>query len=258
MSDAPTRAAPGTDPLPGHAPEAFAFTEENQKRVETILARYPVERKASAVLPLLTLAQAQSERNWLPQPALDHVADLLGMPVIRVYEVASFYDMFNTQPVGKTQIRVCTTTPCWLCGSDDVVRACKEVLGVGIGETTADGRFFLREFECLGACANAPMLWIDDDYYEDLDYDSTRSLIEALKQGDALTPGPQNGRKASMPAGGKTTLLEDPHRMVGATDHGPGERDEEPSRMGRPGDEVKQHHEEAARKKGSAKGGGKS
>lgn len=212
MSDAPTRQTPGAGKPPGHAPEAFAFSEANQARVAEIMARYPADRKASAVIPLLTLAQAQSEQNWLPQPALDHVADLLEMPVIRVYEVASFYDMFNTKPVGRTQIRVCTTTPCWLCGSDDVIRACRDVLGIGVGETTADGRFFLREFECLGACANAPMLWIDDDYFEDLDYDKARILIEALERGEPIQPGSQSGRKASMPAGGKTTLFEEPER----------------------------------------------
>ena len=212
MSDAPTRQTPGAGAPPDHVPEGFTFSEANQARVEEILKRYPADRKASAVLPLLTLAQAQNEHNWLPQPALDHIADLLEMPVIRVYEAASFYDMFNTKPVGRTQIRVCTTTPCWLCGSDDVVRACRDVLGIGVGETTADGRFFLREFECLGACANAPMMWIDDHYYEDLDYDKARGLIEALARGEAIRPGSQSGRRASMPAGGKTTLFENPER----------------------------------------------
>lgn len=215
MSDAPTRQTPGAGQPPGHVPEGFAFSKENRARVAEIVARYPEDRKASAVIPLLTLAQAQDEQNWLPQPALDHIADLLEMPVIRVYEVASFYDMFNTRPVGRTQIRVCTTTPCWLCGSDDVVRACRDVLGIGVGETSADGRFFLREFECLGACANAPMIWIDDDYYEDLDYDKTRALIEALARGEPIQPGSQSGRKASMPTGGKTTLFDDPEMAKG-------------------------------------------
>jgi NADH:ubiquinone oxidoreductase subunit E len=114
--------------------------------------------------------------------------------------------MFNTRPVGRTQVRVCTTTPCWLCGSDDVVRACRDVLGIDIGESTADGRFFLREFECLGACANAPVLWIDDDFYEDLDGPKTRALLEALKRGETPRPGPQSGRKGSEPAGVRTTL----------------------------------------------------
>ncbi len=187
--------------------ETFAFSAENEAEVSRIIAKYPEARRQSAVLPLLHLAQAQ-HGGWLPRACLDHVAEILGVPRIRVYEVASFYDMYNTVPVGRVQVRVCTTTPCWLCGSDDVVRACKDELGVGIGESTADGRFFLREFECLGACSNAPVLWIDDDFYEDIDYAGTRKVLEALKRGERPTPGPQNGRKNAMPLGGKTTLLD--------------------------------------------------
>ena len=148
--------------------ETFAFTTENQAEVEKIIARYPAGRQDSAVLPLLHLAQAQ-HGGWLPRAALDHVADVLGMRRIRVYEIATFYDMYNTEPTGRVQVRVCTTTPCWLCGSDEVRARRQETLGIDIGETTPDGRFFLREFECLGACSNAPVLWIDDDFYEDLD-----------------------------------------------------------------------------------------
>ena len=147
------------------------------------------------ILPLLHLAQAQ-HGGWLPRACLDYLAEFLGIPRIRVYEVATFYDMYNTVPVGRIQVRVCTTTPCWLCGSDDVVRACKDTLGVGIGKSTPDGRFFLREFECLGACANAPVLWIDDDFYEDIDYAGTKAVLEALMRGERPTPGPQNGRKS--------------------------------------------------------------
>lgn len=185
----------------------FAFSEANLAEARKVLARYPEDRKQSAVLPLLHLAQAQ-HGGWLPRAVLDYVADFLGIPHIRVYEVATFYDMYNTQPTGRVQVRVCTTTPCWLCGSDDVVRACRETLGVEVGESTADGRFFLREFECLGACANAPVLWVDDDFYEDVDYAKTKSIIEALQRGERPTAGPQNGRTASMPLGGKTTLTE--------------------------------------------------
>jgi NADH-quinone oxidoreductase subunit E len=185
----------------------FAFTEANLAEAKAILARYPELGRQSAVLPLLHLAQAQ-HGGWLPRACLDYVADFLRVPRIRVYEVASFYDMYNTVPVGRTQVRVCTTTPCWLCGSDDVVRACKDVLGVGIGESTPDGRFFLREFECLGACANAPVLWIDDDFYEDIDYAGTKAVLEALMRGERPAVGPQNGRIKSMPLGGKTTLLD--------------------------------------------------
>lgn len=186
---------------------SFAFSEANLAEARKILTRYPEDRRQSAVLPLLHLAQAQ-HGGWLPRAILDYVADFLGMPRIKVYEVATFYDMYNTVPVGRTQVRVCTTTPCWLCGSDDVVRACQDALGVDVGESTADGRFFLREFECLGACANAPVLWVDDDFYEDLDYAKTKAIIEALMRGERPTPGPQNGRTASMPLGGKTTLTE--------------------------------------------------
>ena len=185
----------------------FAFSEANLAEARKVLARYPDDRKQSAVLPLLHLAQAQ-HGGWLPRAVLDYVADFLGIPHIRVYEVATFYDMYNTQPTGRVQVRVCTTTPCWLCGSDDVVRACRETLGVEVGESTADGRFFLREFECLGACANAPVLWVDDDFYEDVDYAKTKSIIEALQRGERPAAGPQNGRIASMPLGGKTTLTE--------------------------------------------------
>ena len=185
----------------------FSFTPESEEEAARIMARYPADRRQSGLLPLLHLAQAQ-HGGWLPRAALDFLADYIGIPRIRVYEVATFYDMYNTVPVGRVQVRACTTTPCWLCGSDDVVRACKEVLGCGIGESSEDGRFFLREFECLGACANAPVLWVDDDFYEDLDYARTKEILEALKRGERPEPGPQNGRKGSMPLGGKTTLTE--------------------------------------------------
>ena len=221
--------------------EGFLFTPENDAKAQAIIARYPPGRQASAVLPLLALAQEQ-HGAWLPQPALDYVADYLGLPPIRVYEVASFYDMFNTRPVGRVQIRVCTTTPCWLCGSDDVVRACRDVLGIEIGESTPDMRFFLREFECLGACANAPMMWIDDDYYEDLTYESTKAIIEALVRGERPEPGSQTGRRASMAAGGKTSLFEDPHRDgEKGREEGPGRRDEEPVEKARPEARVRGH-----------------
>jgi NADH-quinone oxidoreductase subunit E len=228
--------------------EPFAFTPENRSKAEAIVGKYPPGRQASAVLPLLLLVQEQCGA-WLPQPALDYVADYLGMPGIRVYEVASFYDMFNTRPVGRVQIRVCTTTPCWLCGSDDVLRACRDVLGIGIGESTPDMRFFLREFECLGACANAPMMWIDDDYYEDLTYDSARAIVEALQRGEQPRAGSQTGRRASMAAGGKTTLLKDPHRDgKKARQPGPGGRDEEPVEKAKPEVRVKEHAVKTAKK----------
>jgi NADH-quinone oxidoreductase subunit E len=186
---------------------SFAFTAENLELADRILAKYPADRKQSALLPLLHLAQKQ-HGGWLPQAVLDYLAEFLGLPKIRVYEVASFYDMYNLVPTGRVQVRVCTTTPCWLCGSDDVVKACKDTLGIDIGGSTEDGRFFLREFECLGACANAPVLWVDDDFYEDVDYAKTKAIIEALQRGERPQAGPQNGRTASMPLGGKTTLTD--------------------------------------------------
>jgi NADH-quinone oxidoreductase E subunit len=191
------------------SPEPFAFTPENDAKAQAYLKRYPDGGQASAILPLMTLAQAQYG-GWLPTAVLDYLAEYLQMPRIRVYEVASFYDMFNTDPVGRIQIRVCRTTPCWLCGSDEVLKACEETLGIKVGESTEDGRFFLREFECLGACANAPILWVDDDYYEDLDGPKTKAIIEALQRGEQPKAGSQTGRQASMPAGGKTTLLTPP------------------------------------------------
>ena len=185
--------------------EAFSFSDENLAEAKKIVARYPEGRQASAVLPLLTLAQKQAG-GWLPTDVMNYVADYLGMPYIRVYEVASFYDMYNTKAVGRIQVRACTTTPCWLCGADDVVRACKDELGIDIGESTGDGKFFLREFECLGACANAPILWVDDDFYEDLDYDSTKTILQELKAGRKPTPGSARSRQGSMPIEGRTTL----------------------------------------------------
>ncbi len=137
------------------------------KLAKTIIARYPAGRQQSAVMPLLALAQRQNG-GWLPKAAMDYVAGMLGMAPVRVYEVASFYTMYNLDPVGKNVIEVCTTTPCWLRGSDAIVEACEKHLGIGLGETTADGQFTLREAECLGACVNAPMCSIGEHYYEDL------------------------------------------------------------------------------------------
>ncbi len=187
--------------------ETFDFAAEHEAEIARILARYPETRKQSAVMPLLHLAQKQ-HGGWLPRAALDHVADFLEMPRIKVYEVASFYDMYNTVPTGRVQVRVCTTTPCWLCGSDDIVRAAKDTLGIDIGESSEDGRFFLREFECLGACCNAPMMWIDDDYFEDLDYERAVAVLDAVKRGRTPKPGPQSGRRGSEPFGDRKTLLD--------------------------------------------------
>ena len=186
-------------------PASFEFTAENLATAKQVIARYPEGRQASAVMPLLDLAQRQ-HKGWLPRAAMDHVARLLEMPKIRVYEVATFYTMYHLAPVGEYVVEVCTTTPCWLRGSDDVVAACKERLGIEFGETTADGKFSLLEVECLGACVNAPMIQVNDDYYEDLTAQSTRVVLDALARGEKPKAGSQSGRHSSEPAGGPTTL----------------------------------------------------
>ena len=196
-----------SDNAPVVQPASFAFSPENLKKALAFIAKYPAGRQASAVLPLLDLAQRQSG-NWLPRAAMDKVAEMLSMPPIRVYEVASFYAMFNLKPVGKHFFQICTTTPCWLRGSDQVVEACHKKLGIGIGETTKDGLFTLTEVECLGGCVNAPIIQVNDDFYEDLDGKSTEALIDALKAGKAPPAGSVTKRQGSAPAGGPTTLKE--------------------------------------------------
>lgn len=192
-------------------PDSFAFDAESEAKIATIIRRYPEGKQASAVIPLLYVVQKQMGRQtgsaWVPRVAMDVVADRLSMPPIRVYEVATFYFMFNTRPIGKHHLQVCGTTPCWLRGSDDVLRACKDAGGLkGYGDTSADGMFTMTEVECLGACVNAPVLQVDDDYYEDLDYDSTVRLIEALKRGERPATGSAIGRQTSAPEGGPIVL----------------------------------------------------
>lgn len=191
---------------------AFAWTAENQKKADEILGRYPKGREQSASLPLLDLSQRQvgadtNTQGWLPVPVIEFVARIIGVPYMRVYEVATFYTMFNMAPVGRFHVQVCGTTPCMLAGSDDVLAACKS-RGLSKGHTTSDGLFTLTEVECLGACANAPMVQINDDNYEDLDYDRTTAILEALAAGKTPPPGSQTGRRDSCPAGGPTTLKE--------------------------------------------------
>ncbi|MSP81555.1 MAG: NADH-quinone oxidoreductase subunit NuoE [Alphaproteobacteria bacterium] len=186
-------------------PATFAFDAANQERVKIWIAKFPTGRQQSAVLALLDLAQRQSG-GWLPQAAMDHVAELLGMARIRVYEVATFYTMFNLKPVGRHLVQVCTTTPCWLQGSDAVLGACRAKLGIDVGETTVDGQFTLVEVECLGACVNAPVILVNDDYFEDLDADSTERLLDALGRGEGVKPGPQVARQTSAPITGANTL----------------------------------------------------
>jgi NADH-quinone oxidoreductase subunit E len=192
-------------------PEHFEFTPENLGRARAHIAKYPAGWQQSAVLPLLDLAQRQSG-GWLPLAAMHTVADLLGMPRIRVYEVATFYTMFQLRPVGRYLLQACTTTPCWLRGSDAVVAACERKLGIGIGGTTEDGLFSLIEVECLGACVNAPILQVNDDYYEDLDGPATEALLDALREGRLPPVGSVTGRQGSAPAAGKTALTEPPEQ----------------------------------------------
>jgi len=193
--------------------ETFAFDADSQAKIPGILAKYPPGRQASAVLPMLHLAQQQMGRvtgsAWVPRAAMDEVARLLEMAPIRVYEVATFYYMFNLAPVGEYHLQVCTTTPCWLRGSDEVVAACRKVTGIkGWKQTSTDGKFTMTEVECLGACVNAPVLQVNDDFYEDLDGASTERLLESLKRGEVPKSGSTTGRQTSAPAGGPTTLTE--------------------------------------------------
>ena len=192
--------------------EGFAWTEANAKRAKEIVARYPDGRQMSASIPFLDLAQRQvgaetGTQGWLPIPVMEFVARELDMPYVRVLEVATFYTMFNLAPVGKYHVQVCGTTPCMLRGAEDLISACK-ARGMKKGHTTADGLFTLSEVECLGACANAPMVQINDDNYEDLTAESLTGILEALARGEAPRPGPQIDRKTSCPEGGPTTLPE--------------------------------------------------
>jgi NADH-quinone oxidoreductase E subunit len=195
-------------------PGGFAFTKDNAERAEVVVARYPEGRQASAVMALLDLAQRQND-GWLSPEAIEFVANYLEMAPIRVCEVASFYTMYNTKPVGKHLVQVCRTTPCWLRGAAGLTDACRDKLGVGLGETSEDGLFTLVEVECLGACANAPVVQIGDDYYEDLSPERLSKLLDDLKAGKEVAAGPQTGRQASMAEGGATTLTELPPRAPG-------------------------------------------
>ncbi len=191
---------------------SFAWTAENAATAKEVIGRYPAGRQASAVMPLLDLAQRQigaetNTQGWLPVPVIEYVARELDMPFMRAYEVATFYTMYNLAPVGRYHVQVCGTTPCMLRGSDEVLSACKN-RGLQKGKTTPDGLFTLTEVECLGACANAPMVQINDDNYEDLDFDSTSRILEALANGETPKPGPQIDRQTSCPEGGPTTLKE--------------------------------------------------
>lgn len=179
-------------------PASFAFSDANRARVEREIVKYPAGRQASAVIAALWIGQEQE--GWVTKPMVEAVAQMLGMPMIRVLEVATFYTMFNLEPVGKHLVQVCTTTPCWLRGSDDVVAACKKHIAEKPHTISKDGKFTWMESECLGACVNAPMMQIDKDCYEDLDGPTTEKILQALRDGKTPTPGPQTGRRSSEPA----------------------------------------------------------
>jgi NADH-quinone oxidoreductase subunit E len=197
-----------------YQPKEFAFKSE--AAVKEIIGRYPEGRQMSAIMPLLDLAQRQvgeegAKANppyggWIPRAAMDHIAEIVDEPPMRVYEVATFYSMYNLAPVGKYLIQVCTTTPCWLCGSADIVKTMEKNLGLHCGESTKDGMFTTMEVECLGACANAPMIQVNDDFYEDLTPETMDSLLNDLKKDVVPKPGPQNGRNKAEAVGGSKTL----------------------------------------------------
>ena len=186
-------------------PGTFKFTVENEKQIKRIVAKYPKGRQASAVMPLLDLAQRQHD-NWIPMKAIELIAKKLDMAEIRVLEVATFYTMFNLKPVGRYFLQACTTTPCWLRGSDEIMRCIKDRYGMDSGENSECGRFSLLEVECLGACVNAPILQVNDDFYEDLDYATTAALLDSLEADNPIPVGSVTGRSGSESIGGATSL----------------------------------------------------
>ena len=176
----------------------FEWSEENFSKVKTIIDKYPSGKQQSAVIPVLDLAQRQN-KGWLTKSIIEKVAETLSISFIRVMEVASFYSMFNLEPVGKNFIQICRTTPCWLRGSDKLLEVAKNVTGCNLGETSKDNKFTLVEVECLGACCNAPMIQINDDYYEDLTEENFKRLLLKLKENEKISTGSQIGRQSSEP-----------------------------------------------------------
>ena len=196
-------------------PASFAFTPDNLAWAQKTIAKYPAERKASAVIPLLWRAQEQ-HAYWLPKAAIEYIADMLDMPYIRVFEVATFYTMFQLQPVGKkAHIQVCGTTPCMLRGAEALIKVCKSRIHHEPFHLSDDGDFSWEEVECAGACVNAPMIQVFSDTYEDLTPESLEWLIDAFSRGETPKPGPQNGRHGSEPEGGALTLRDLPFNAAG-------------------------------------------
>src|ERR1700753_253140 len=206
----------GSDSQDFVQPASFTFSEANLAEAAKDIGKYPKGRPASAVMPLLWLAQYQE--GWVSRAAMDVVAGMLEMAPIRVYEVATFYTMYNLKPVWKHLIQVCRTTPCWLRGSDALTEHCKKKLGIGLKETTKDGKFTLMEVECLGACVNAPMVQINDDFYEDLTPETLGKVLDELAAGRQPKVGPQVDRLNSAPVGGMTTLKDIPARNSGGAE----------------------------------------
>ena len=185
-------------------PDDFAFTDENKSWAKKQIAKYPAGRQASAIIPLLWQAQKQAG-GWLPEPAIRYVADMLEMPQMRAIEVATFYTMFNLSPVGEHFVQLCGTTPCWLRGADRLKEVCQRVIG-DQNTVTEDGKLSWLEVECLGACVNAPMVQINDDFYEDLGPEWFEKILIDMKEGRPVSAGPQTSRMASEPEGGRTVL----------------------------------------------------
>ena len=187
-------------------PVTFTFSNENLKKKDEILKKYPSSRKKSAIMPLLYLAQKQNE-GWIPLVAIRYVAELLEVPYIKVYEVATFYTMYNLAPVGKYFVQVCTTTPCAIRGSGKIVEMCKKFISAKEGHLSKDEKSSWIEVECLGACVNAPMIQINDDYYEDLDAETAEKIFKSFAEDKLPKIGSQKGRKGSEPANQRLTLL---------------------------------------------------
>ena len=174
----------------------FSFNETNKREAEKILAKYPTDRKQSAIMPLLDLAQRQND-NWLSRDVVEYVANFIEIPFIKAWEVVTFYSMYYTKYNGKYLVQVCGTTPCWLRGTEQVAKACKEMISPDQNTLSKDGLFSWMQVECLGACVNAPLVQINDDYYEDLTYDTTKNILQSLKDGIEIKVGSQNGRTSS-------------------------------------------------------------
>jgi NADH-quinone oxidoreductase E subunit len=188
-------------------PQTFKFNDYNLERASKEIKKYPSQKKSSAVMALLYLVQNQNE-NWIPLKAINYIAEMLDMPYIKVYEVATFYSMFNLSPVGKYFIQICTTTPCMIRGSKKITDICKKHISKNQNELSENKLCSWTEVECLGACVNAPMMQINQDYFEDLDVSSATSIIERLLKDDLPKAGSSRNRKNNAPEKGKTTLLE--------------------------------------------------